>query len=143
MTLGIITGSGTYTLPGFEGGSPEPVATIWGDAFVSRGTFAGAEVLHVPLHRALRMLVVHVHVVEALDRAGLCVLDHRVVGAAQVPEAALARRLNASFAKLENLLLRREAGQRVTRHVDQLAVLRVPHLRDLQPHRAEPLVVLA
>jgi purine nucleoside phosphorylase len=50
MTLGIITGSGTYSLPGFEGTGPEPVATMWGDGFVSRGTFAGADVLHVARH---------------------------------------------------------------------------------------------
>ena len=50
MTLGIITGSGTYSLPGFEGGGAQPVATPWGDAFVSRGTFGGAEVLHVSRH---------------------------------------------------------------------------------------------
>jgi 5'-methylthioadenosine phosphorylase len=50
VTLGIITGSGTYSLPGFEGTGPEPVATMWGDGFVSRGTFAGADVLHVSRH---------------------------------------------------------------------------------------------
>ena len=27
MAIGIITGSGTYALPGFEGGGPEPVDT--------------------------------------------------------------------------------------------------------------------
>ena len=50
MKLGIITGSGTYSLPGFEGTGPEPVSTMWGDGFVSRGTFAGADVLHVSRH---------------------------------------------------------------------------------------------
>ena len=50
MALGIITGSGTYSLPGFEGSGPEPVTTMWGDAFVSRGTFAGVEVLHISRH---------------------------------------------------------------------------------------------
>ena len=50
MALGIITGSGTYSLPGFEGTGPEPVATMWGDAFVSSGTFAGVDVLHVSRH---------------------------------------------------------------------------------------------
>ena len=52
MAIGIITGSGTYSLPGFEGSGPEPVATPWGDALVSRGTFAGTEVLHVSRHEA-------------------------------------------------------------------------------------------
>ena len=97
----------------------------------------------VPLHRAARMLVVHVHVVEALGRARLRVLDHRAVRAAQIAEAALPRRLHALRAHLENLFLRRQPGQRVARHVDQLAVGRVPHLRDRQPHLAEVLVVLA
>jgi len=52
MAMGIITGSGTYALPGFEGEGPETVATPWGDALVSRGTFAGTEVLHVSRHEA-------------------------------------------------------------------------------------------
>ena len=52
MAIGIITGSGTYALPGFEGGEPEPVATRWGEALVSRGTFAGVDVAHVSRHGA-------------------------------------------------------------------------------------------
>jgi purine nucleoside phosphorylase len=52
MAIGIITGSGTYALPGFEGSGPEPVATPWGVPMVSRGTFAGTEVLHVSRHEA-------------------------------------------------------------------------------------------
>jgi purine nucleoside phosphorylase len=50
MAIGVITGSGTYALPGFEGGSPETVATPWGAALVSRGTLAGTDVLHVSRH---------------------------------------------------------------------------------------------
>ncbi|HEX4691434.1 MAG TPA: MTAP family purine nucleoside phosphorylase [Solirubrobacteraceae bacterium] len=50
MAIGIITGSGTYALPGFEGDGPEPVATPWGEALVSHGTFAGADVLHLSRH---------------------------------------------------------------------------------------------
>jgi purine nucleoside phosphorylase len=50
MAIGIITGSGTYALPGFEGEAPAPVRTRWGDALVSRGTFAGVEVLHLSRH---------------------------------------------------------------------------------------------
>jgi purine nucleoside phosphorylase len=52
MAIGIITGSGTYALPGFEGSGPEPVATEWGEALVSRGTFGGVEVAHVSRHGA-------------------------------------------------------------------------------------------
>jgi purine nucleoside phosphorylase len=50
MEIGVITGSGTYALPGFEGGGPEPVDTPWGRALVSRGTFAGVPVAHVSRH---------------------------------------------------------------------------------------------
>jgi purine nucleoside phosphorylase len=50
MPIAIITGSGTYALPGFESTGPEPVSTDWGEALVSRGTFAGADVLHVSRH---------------------------------------------------------------------------------------------
>ena len=46
----MISGSGTYALPGFEGSGPEPVATPWGDALVSRGTLAGVRVAHVSRH---------------------------------------------------------------------------------------------
>jgi purine nucleoside phosphorylase len=52
MTIGILTGSGTYALPGFEGEGPEPVSTDWGEAFVSRGTWAGVDVLHISRHGA-------------------------------------------------------------------------------------------
>jgi len=52
MAIGIITGSGTYALPGFEGSEPEPVATRWGEALVSRGTVAGVDVAHVSRHGA-------------------------------------------------------------------------------------------
>jgi purine nucleoside phosphorylase len=52
MAIGILTGSGTYALPGFEGSGPEPVETEWGAALVSRGTFAGTEVLHLSRHGA-------------------------------------------------------------------------------------------
>jgi purine nucleoside phosphorylase len=50
MAVGIITGSGTHALPGFEGEGPQTVTTAWGPALVSEGTFAGAAVLHVSRH---------------------------------------------------------------------------------------------
>jgi purine nucleoside phosphorylase len=50
MAIGVITGSGTYALPGFEGGAPQAVETPWGAAAVSRGTFAGTDVLHLSRH---------------------------------------------------------------------------------------------
>ncbi|MEA2132761.1 MAG: 5-methylthioadenosine phosphorylase [Solirubrobacteraceae bacterium] len=50
MAIGIITGSGTHALPGFEGGPTEPVTTEWGDAYVSRGSLAGVDVFHISRH---------------------------------------------------------------------------------------------
>src|SRR3954468_1671455 len=52
MPIGIITGSGTYALPWFCASEPESIPTPWGEALVSRGTFAGTEVLHVSRHGA-------------------------------------------------------------------------------------------
>jgi purine nucleoside phosphorylase len=52
MPVGIITGSGTYALPAFEGLEPEPVSTPFGDVAVARGTYAGVEALHVSRHGA-------------------------------------------------------------------------------------------
>jgi 5'-methylthioadenosine phosphorylase len=51
VALGIITGSGTYALPGIEAGTPELVTTPFGDAQVTEGRFAGVDVLHVSRHR--------------------------------------------------------------------------------------------
>ena len=74
MAIGIITGSGTYALPGFEGDGPEPVRTPWGEALVSRGTFAGVEVVHVSRHGAghvrLSNHVTHRANIAALAAAG-------------------------------------------------------------------------
>ncbi len=52
MSVAIITGSGTYSLPGFDHAQAEPVQTPYGAVEVSRGNLAGAEVLHVSRHRA-------------------------------------------------------------------------------------------
>jgi purine nucleoside phosphorylase len=63
MRIGIITGSGTYALPGLEAGAPEPVPTPFGEALVTAGRFAGADVLHVARHgeghRRLSSAVTH------------------------------------------------------------------------------------
>src|SRR5919198_1244554 len=48
MRIGIITGSGTYSLLDTE--RPVPVATPFGDALISEGGFGGAEVLHIARH---------------------------------------------------------------------------------------------
>ncbi len=49
MPIGIITGSGTYALPGFDGVTEE-VRTRFGCALVSTGSLAGVEVLHLSRH---------------------------------------------------------------------------------------------
>jgi purine nucleoside phosphorylase len=50
MAIGIITGSGTHSLPGWQGGHPSPITTDWGDAYVSEGEFAAVEVFHISRH---------------------------------------------------------------------------------------------
>jgi purine nucleoside phosphorylase len=74
MALGIITGSGTYSLPGFEGEPPQPLSTEWGDALVSHGRVAGVEVLHVSRHGEghirLSNHVTHQANIAALKRLG-------------------------------------------------------------------------
>jgi purine nucleoside phosphorylase len=50
MRIGIITGSGTYALPDFDGATPREVATDFGPATVTEGRFAGLDVLHVSRH---------------------------------------------------------------------------------------------
>ncbi|HET8980343.1 MAG TPA: MTAP family purine nucleoside phosphorylase [Solirubrobacteraceae bacterium] len=59
MAVAIITGSGTHALPGFDG--PEPIAhqTPFGTAELSRGQFAGVEVLHVSRHGAGHVRLSH------------------------------------------------------------------------------------
>ena len=53
MAIGIITGSGTYALPGFEGSGPRAASRRRGATrSVSRGAFAGVDVLHVSRHEA-------------------------------------------------------------------------------------------
>jgi purine nucleoside phosphorylase len=50
MSVGIITGSGTYSLPGFESPEAVDVETPFGDVFVTRGSYAGVPALHVSRH---------------------------------------------------------------------------------------------
>jgi purine nucleoside phosphorylase len=50
MALGVITGSGTYALPGMERDGSRLVTTRFGDAEVTDGRFAGQDVLHVSRH---------------------------------------------------------------------------------------------
>ena len=50
MPIAVITGSGTYALPGLKAAKTVTVATPFGDAEVSRGALAGIELLHVSRH---------------------------------------------------------------------------------------------
>jgi purine nucleoside phosphorylase len=50
MRIGIITGSGTYALPGLDAGPPGEVATPFGSALVTEGRYSGVDVLHVARH---------------------------------------------------------------------------------------------
>ena len=75
MQVGIITGSGTYALPGFQGGDPAPVPTPWGVAHVARGRFAGLDVAHIARHGAgharLSSQVAHRANIGALEQLGV------------------------------------------------------------------------
>ncbi len=74
MPIAIITGSGTYALPGFESPDEELIPTEWGDATVTRGVFAGTDVLHISRHgaghRRLSNLVTHRANIGALAELG-------------------------------------------------------------------------
>lgn len=59
MRIGIITGSGTYALPGFEAASSATVATRFGEVPVTRGEYAGVDVVHISRHREGHRLVSH------------------------------------------------------------------------------------
>jgi purine nucleoside phosphorylase len=52
MSIGIITGSGTYALPGFVDAEPIAVETPFGPCTVTRGTYGGVDALHVSRHAA-------------------------------------------------------------------------------------------
>jgi purine nucleoside phosphorylase len=52
MSVGIITGSGTYALPGFERAETVEVDTPFGPASVTEGVYADVEALHVSRHGA-------------------------------------------------------------------------------------------
>ncbi len=50
MRIGILTGSGTYSLPQFEEARAQEVRTRFGAVTVTSGRFAGADVLHIARH---------------------------------------------------------------------------------------------
>ena len=96
MKAGVITGTGTYALPGFEAGTPEQVETRFGETLVTRGQMGETEVLHVSRHgeghKRLSNHVLHRANVTALEELGAdCVLAVTVCGAvdASVPLGSL------------------------------------------------------
>jgi 5'-methylthioadenosine phosphorylase len=50
VSVGIITGSGTYALPGFDDGEPVTVRTPYGEVAATRGSYAGVAAVHVSRH---------------------------------------------------------------------------------------------
>jgi 5'-methylthioadenosine phosphorylase len=52
VVVGIITGSGSHVLPGFEAGEAVTVETPFGAAEMTRGAYAGVEVVHLSRHGA-------------------------------------------------------------------------------------------
>jgi 5'-methylthioadenosine phosphorylase len=86
MKVGVITGTGTYALPGFEAGVPERFATRHGETLVTRGRMGETEVLHVSRHgqghKRLSNHVTHQANVVALKELGAdCVIAVTVCGA--------------------------------------------------------------
>ena len=73
MRIGILTGSGTYALPGLEAATAAEVATRFGAGTGHHGAFAGVDVLHVSRHREghelLSRQVTHQANIAALERA--------------------------------------------------------------------------
>jgi purine nucleoside phosphorylase len=86
MRVGVITGTGTYAMPGLEAGKREQVGTRFGDALVTRADVDGVEVLHLSRHgeghKRLSNHVTHRANVVALKELGAdCVLGVTVCGA--------------------------------------------------------------
>jgi purine nucleoside phosphorylase len=52
MSIGIITGSGTYALPGFDDAEAVTVQTPFGAGAITRGRYGGVDALHVSRHGA-------------------------------------------------------------------------------------------
>jgi purine nucleoside phosphorylase len=86
MKVGVITGTGTYALPGLDAGEPEPFETRFGKALVTRSRVGEVELVHVSRHeqghRRLSNHVNHRANVVALRELGAeCVLGVTVCGA--------------------------------------------------------------
>jgi purine nucleoside phosphorylase len=86
MRVAVITGTGTYTLPGLELSPADRIATPFGEAVVSHGALGAVEVVHVSRHeeghKRLSSQVAHRANVAALRELEVeCVLAVTVCGA--------------------------------------------------------------
>ena len=93
MAIGIITGSGTYAVPGLEAGEARDVATPFGSAVVTEGRLGAIDVLHVSRHgeghRRLSSAVTHqANIVALRDLGADAILAVTVCGALD-PDLAL------------------------------------------------------
>jgi purine nucleoside phosphorylase len=96
MRIGVLTGTGTYRLPGLEAGEARWVETRFGEALVTEGRLGDGEVVHVarhePGHKRLSNQVQHRANIAALKELGAdCVVAATVCGAvdASVPLGSL------------------------------------------------------
>jgi purine nucleoside phosphorylase len=80
MAVGIITGSGTHALPGFEAAEELSISTPYGNAALTRGGYGGVQALHLSRHGAgharLSNQVTHRANIWALKELGA----HAVIG---------------------------------------------------------------
>jgi purine nucleoside phosphorylase len=86
LKIGVLTGTGTYALPGLEAAEKQAVNTRWGETEVTPGRLGEVEVLHVSRHgeghRRLSNHVAHRANIAALKEVGAdCVLAVTVCGA--------------------------------------------------------------
>jgi purine nucleoside phosphorylase len=86
MRIGVITGSGTYAIPGLDAGEDAAIATPFGEARVTHGRLSGVDVVHVSRHgeghRRLSSAVTHQANIAALrDQGADAVLAVTVCGA--------------------------------------------------------------
>jgi 5'-methylthioadenosine phosphorylase len=93
VKLGIITGSGTHSLPGLEGAHGRTVATRFGPTLLREGRLAGVDVVHVSRHgaghRRLSSHVNHRANVLALRDAGVSAVFAATVCGAVDPHLQL------------------------------------------------------
>jgi purine nucleoside phosphorylase len=91
MPVAIITGSGTHSLPGFDDATTVAVQTPFGTADVSRGQFAGVDVLHISRHGAGHVRLSH----QVQHRANIWAL--RELGATAVVACSACGAVDASL----------------------------------------------